>query len=508
MLRNSQMWQRNWRIVTVAALGAVLAFVGSFLVEPTFEASTRLLIHGRDATFLSSTGQDLTTQPGVVDSQLSQSLAGTYAGIATSRSVATAVVDELHLDAPSRSDGLVSTLAKGFAWAYRCGRAFVTSGYCADVDPYEKAVTEVQEGTAVQPLATNAGATAGQGSSYVLEITSSGHSPQEAKEVTDAVAAELVATSQARYSEDAQRSLKALQAQLAAAGKDVSAASTALATYQTENGISASDGKLALSAETYESLRSDLLKAQAEEADLRAQLVSIASSLSTIPRSAQSRQRIITGRSTTQLDSSNANTVYNDLLTQQRTTQASLDGQVARVRQLTEAVDGAAPISNNAKLAGMTGLESQLELAQKNQADLAASVQQARTSQAQGPVGLTRIDTAAEPPYPSEPKRYIYLALGLLLGALAGAGLTMWAKRHDPDAVDVEDGDPLDPRDPGDEARDPDLLDELAGSGAGQPVTQWPAPARAEVLTGAAPSGNGHHAPTTAPEPRQADGTT
>ncbi|MEO7446792.1 MAG: Wzz/FepE/Etk N-terminal domain-containing protein [Humibacillus sp.] len=500
-MRNSPMWQRNWRIVTVAVLGAVLAFVGSFLVQPTFEASTRLLIHGRDATFLSSTGQDLTTQPGVVDSQLSQSLAGTYAGIATSRTVASAVVDQLHLDSPSRSDGLVSTLAKGFAWVYRCSRAFVTSGYCADVDPYEKAVTEVQEGTAVAPLATNSGASAGQGASYVLEITSSGHSPQEAKEVTDAVATELVATSQARYTEDAQRSLKALQAQLASASKDVGAASTALAKYQTQHGISAADGKLALSAGTYESLRADLLKAQAEEADLRAQLTSIIGSLSSIPKSAQSSQRIVTGRSTTQLNSSNANTVYNDLLTQQRTTQASLDGQVARVRQLRNAVDGSAPLSNNATLAGMTGLESQLELAQKNQADLAASVQQARTSQAQGPVGLTRIDTAAQPPYPSEPKRYIYLALGLLLGALAGAGLTVWARRHEPDAaVDTAEGGPAGGA--GGAKADPDLFDELSGSP--RPVTQWPEPVPAPSLAGPV-SGNGHR-PVTAP--RQADGTT
>ena len=43
-------------------------------------------------------------------------------------------------------------------------------------------------------------------------------------------------------------------------------------------------------------------------------------------------------------------------------------------------------------------------------------------------VELTRLDSAAAPAYPSEPKRYIFLALGLLLGALAGWWLTMWQR--------------------------------------------------------------------------------
>lgn len=477
-MNNSTLWQRNWRIVTVAALGATLAFLGSFLIAPTFVSQTRILIHGRDATFLSSTGQDLTTQPGVIDSQLSNSLAATYAGMATSRGVATAVVEDLALDSPKRSDGLVSTLASGFAWVYRCTRAFVTAGYCADVNPYEKAVAEVQEGTSVEPLGANAGATAGLGGSYVLQVESSGNSPQEAQEVTNAVADELVAASQRRYAEDADRSLQALETQLAAATEDVGARSKALAEYQTKNGIAAADGKLALSAGTYEALRTDLLKAKAEEADLRAQLVSVEQSLATVPKNQSSSQTIVTGRSTTQLNSSNANTVYNDLLTQQRTTQAKLDGQVARVMQLEVSVNGATPISSNAALAEMADLETQLQLAQDIQADLTASVQRARTTKAQGPVGLTRIDTAGRPDYPTKPKRYIYLALGLLLGAVAGGGLTAWARRRE--------GGPLVPA----VANDPALMAELDPT---RPVTEWPEPETAEALTGAPAHGNGHH---------------
>jgi len=50
---------------------------------------------------------------------------------------------------------------------------------------------------------------------------------------------------------------------------------------------------------------------------------------------------------------------------------------------------------------------------------------------AQGPTDLTRLDQAAAPPYPAEPKRYMYLALGLLIGAVAGAVLAAQARRRE-----------------------------------------------------------------------------
>src|SRR5664279_5694689 len=92
--------RRYWRIPVVAVLGALLAFSGSFLLDPTYDSSTRLLIRARDTSFLSGSGKDLTAVQGVADSSLSKTLAETYAGVATSRSTAIAVVDSLHLDTP------------------------------------------------------------------------------------------------------------------------------------------------------------------------------------------------------------------------------------------------------------------------------------------------------------------------------------------------------------------------------------------------------------------------
>ncbi len=97
----------------VGLLAAALAFLASYLVYPTYESSTRLLVHGRDATFLSSTGEDLASQPGVVDASLSQALLSTYAGIATSRTVAVAVTDELALDQKPPSTSPYAAVAQG-----------------------------------------------------------------------------------------------------------------------------------------------------------------------------------------------------------------------------------------------------------------------------------------------------------------------------------------------------------------------------------------------------------
>ncbi|QTE29268.1 GumC family protein [Pengzhenrongella sicca] len=432
---------RHWRLVTVAAIGAILAFAGSYLVETTYSSSTRVLIRGRDATFLTSTGQDLSGQPGVVDSTLAQSLASTYAGIATSRSVAEAVVADLKLDDQPPKTGVLASAAKALAWVYRCGRAFVTSGFCARVDEHEKAVLGVQEGTAVEPLGANAGSSAGTTGSYVLEVRASGSTSTQAQAVTDAVADELIRASAERFQADSAENIASLQGLVASAEADVATRSGALAAFQTQHGILAADGRQTLSATTNEAVRSDLIQAQAQEADLRAQLASIDRALSTTPKNQTSSQRITTGRSTTELAGEDTNAVYTDLQIQQRTLQAQLQGQSARVAQLQATLDGAGTLADNAVAGELADLENAVSLAEQNLAAVTTTLQDAQVTQAQGPVDLTRLDQAGAPAYPSEPKRYIYLALGLLIGGLAGAGLTAQARRREPGVAPDEDDD-------------------------------------------------------------------
>ncbi len=421
---------RYWRIPVVGLLAATLAFVASYVVHPTYESSTRLLVHGRDATFLTSTGEDLTGQPGVVDASLSQALLSTYAGIATSRSVATAVVNDLKLDQQPPSTSPYAAVAEGLAWLYRCGRAFVTAGFCAPVDPYEKAILDVQEGVSAEPAGTNGGNSAGQQGSYVLEVRASGQSATQAREVTDAVANQLVELSHDRFKRDADKNADNLQVQVDAAAQLAKTKTLSVARYQTRNGISSADVRKQLSASTMEAVRASLLKARADLSDTQAQLASLEASMAQIPRDARSKQTIVTGRSTTETNTDSTSSVYSDLLTKLNTLKAEEAGFSARVARLQRQLDKAKPLANNGPLAELAVLQQDADLATSNLDTLTKSLQKAQTTAAQGAVDLSRLDPASQPTYPFKPKRYIYLALGLLIGALAGAALTAQADRR------------------------------------------------------------------------------
>ncbi|HEY5822515.1 MAG TPA: Wzz/FepE/Etk N-terminal domain-containing protein [Propionibacteriaceae bacterium] len=442
-MNTNEVFRRYWRIPLVALLAGALAFAASFVVGSTYESSTRLLVHGRDATFLTSTGQDLSAQPGVVDSSLSQALLSTYAGIATSRSVATDIVGELSLDTQPASTSVYAPLTQAAAWAYRCGRAFLTSGFCAKVDPLEKAILEVQEGITAQPTGTNSGADAGQQASYVLEVTASGNSPEQAKAVTDALANELVSLSNDRFKRDADANVVALQKQVKIAQTEVQEATAQVSAYQTKHGISVGDAKQVLSAGTIETVRSDLLKARADLADTEAQLASIEGSLANIPRDERTKETIVTGRSTTETNTQGANSVYNDLLSKLNGLKAQEAGQSARVDRLQKQVDAAKPLAKNGPLAELAVLQQGADLASQDLRDLTTLLQKSRTNAAQGAVDLSRLDQASQPSYPSKPKRYIYLALGLLIGGLAGALLTARIGTE-PRTSDEETGGPDD----------------------------------------------------------------
>lgn len=460
---------RYWRVPVVALLAAILAFAASYLVYPTYESSTRLLVHGRDATFLTSTGKDLTAQPGVVDASLSQALLSTYAGIATSRTVATEVVEHLELDQEPESTSPYAAVAQALAWVYRCGRAFFTSGFCAPVDPYEKAVLDVQEGTSAAPAGTNEGETAGQGGSYVLEVHSSGRTPEQARDITDAVADQLVRQSNQRFKADAEQSVARLEKQVATGEADLKARTRAVATYQTANGISTADAKQALSAATYESVRASLITARADLADSEAQIASVRRSISQIPKEQRSKQTIVTGRSTTEMNTDSTNTVYADLQTKLSTLQAEQDGHAARVERLAGEIDSARPLTKNGPLAELALLQQGVDLAAANVKDLTTDLQTARSTAVQGSVDLSRLDEASQPTYPTKPKRYIYLALGLLIGGLLGAALTAHARRplrRRPSEVitfDNPDPTPTDGRAANEEDEGIDLI--LAGDG-------------------------------------------
>src|SRR5438128_12179736 len=90
---------RNLKLIMlVAVLAMGLAYAGSYLFSPSYSATTKVLVRAREARFLTSSGQDLSRQPGVIDSSLAKSLGQTNAGLVTGRDVAERVVRDLGLD--------------------------------------------------------------------------------------------------------------------------------------------------------------------------------------------------------------------------------------------------------------------------------------------------------------------------------------------------------------------------------------------------------------------------
>lgn len=307
------LWRDYWRVPVIGILGAVLAFGGSFAFAPTYASSTKLLVRGRDATFLTTTGQDLSAQPGVVDSSLAKALGETQSALLMSRAVAETVVDRLDLAHPKpEPSGWFGKTKRFIGDAYRQTRAILTFGY------YEE--PEIREGTIA---AVHAGLTAAPvRDSYVLQLTATADDPQLAADIANAAADALVEISTARFRADAESYRDQIRVQLDEAVAQEHAASELVIARRYELGMDTSG-------------HTDLELSPNDLADL--------------------------GR-----------------------LEAEHDIAAARYRQLT----------------------SQFQDAQAN-------IERGRFE-------VTRVDQADVPIYPVKPVRYLYLAVGLVFGAVLG----------------------------------------------------------------------------------------
>ena len=157
-----QAMRRYWRIPVLALLSAILAFGGSFLVSKQYTSKTRLLIHGQDATFLSSTGTDPAQQPKVADGRCRRRWRRPmreWPPVAASRSRWWTSWTWTH---PTPGTGPIHALQGAAAWTYKCTRAFITFGYCAPANRREKAIEEVITGARAEQLGVTSGSAAGQ----------------------------------------------------------------------------------------------------------------------------------------------------------------------------------------------------------------------------------------------------------------------------------------------------------------------------------------------------------
>jgi uncharacterized protein involved in exopolysaccharide biosynthesis len=262
----------------------------------------------------------------------------------------------------------------------------------------------------------------------------------------------------------------------------VAAASEAASAYKVEHGIADVDEELVLSAATQEELESQLRQYEVELAGAGARLASLNGSIGSTDPNDTGSQVIETGRSQTEVQQNQSNPVYQDLLLERDRVEAQIGDLTASRDALLDRLDLDSAAELTAEQAELLQLERDLVIAETAQQEVSEQYQQALVNAESGTVELTRIDEASLPNYPIAPKRYLYLALGLLIGGLAGGGLTWLAFRREAgrdegEGVDEEESQPL------------DLRDRATGNGGSEADERLPV--RAGAGAGEGPNGGG-----------------
>jgi uncharacterized protein involved in exopolysaccharide biosynthesis len=224
-----------------------------------------------------------------------------------------------------------------------------------------------------------------------------------------------------RFSRDSAAYRDLLKRQLRAAQSDEVRTSQAIADFQRRHGLGDVATELSLSAENRSALQSRLEQKRADLSAAQAQLSSLQAQLQSTPAESSTSQKITTGRSSTTVDNTAANQLFESLQSQQATARAQVSGLSAEVGAIQSA------LSNSKSTAPLTQAQARLQqlaldqqVTQQTVQTLASQYQQARLNTVSNTVELTRVDSAIKPIFPIAPRRYMFLAVGLLLGMVLG----------------------------------------------------------------------------------------
>lgn len=407
-----------WRVGVVAVLAAGLTFGASFLIAPTYESSTQLLIRGRDASFLTTTGEGLRDQPGVVDASLAEALGQTQRALLSSRAVARMVVDDLGpdvLEAPPQT-GFAAVRGQIRDLVSRT-RTFLTHGFVDEPDPVEELVDEIHDGLTAEVMQE----------SYMLELTAEADAPRRAALIADSAADALVEISRERFQRESENHRDFLADQLEVARGEEREAAAAVEAFKRENDVSELGLDIELGATSTEELRRQQRDNRIELAGAEAELSSIQDALTEVQETRSTTSEIVTGRSTTTIEASNASTLHDELTARKATAESQVAALEAREERIQEALDPGNERRLTEEESRMRELELSYAVASDTVSQLSERHQEAILTAGSGRLEVTRVDTANVPLFPSAPTRYVYLALGAVLGALAGLLLTGYA---------------------------------------------------------------------------------
>jgi len=407
-----RLWSDYWKVPVVGLIAAMLAFLGSFVLSPTYQSSTNLLVRARNTTFLSGNGTSLNQTPAVLDSDLAKALSDTQGALLSTDTVARMVVQQLQLDKPKpESNGPIATTRRAFSSVYHHIKAYLMFGTYKSPGRFDGAVQAVNSGLAGAQVKD----------SFVLNLTAQADNPKLAAAIANAAANSLVTIANERFSQDSLAYRDLLKQQLDAAQSDQARATNAVASFQRAHGITDIATELALSAKSQADLQTQLQQTQAQLSDSQAELASVESQLTSTPAETSTSQKITTGRSSTTIDNTQSSPIYQNLRAQEASLRARVSGYGAQLGALRTALRDSKPSGPlTAAQARLQQLALQQQIAQETMHNLATQYQQAKLSTVGNTVELTRVDTAPTPNMPIAPRRYMYIAVGLILGMVLG----------------------------------------------------------------------------------------
>lgn len=411
-------------IAVIAILAAVVAYGASYVFSPSYGATTKVLVRAREARFLTSTGQDLANQPGVIDSSLAKSLAQTNAGLVASRDVAERVVNDLHLDVPRPEDtSFIGSVRSEIKRAYTVAKSIIAHGFYAEpATPFEAAVVELQGELKATPIKD----------SYLIEVKASADDPKLAAAIAEAATVALVDVSKARFAKDATTYQDFLKTQVDRAQSDVQAADHAIRDYKQANGITNVSEQLRLSAGSQEQVRQQLQQAEVDLDGAQAKRTAIQRSVASLSDTEQTTTTVQSGRSATTTTSTSPNIVYQQLsrdLAQVRSDIAALEARrdALKASLITPDTNSGVLPTQEAKL---NELHLTLTAREDTFRTIQGTYQQAIINAAQGAQEISQADHATVPLYPERPVRWLIAVIGLILGCAAALFLAFLIDRR------------------------------------------------------------------------------
>lgn len=419
---------RHLRLIAIVCIAAaVIAYAGSYLFSPSYSATTKVLVRAREARFLTSSGQDLSRQPGIIDSSLAKSLGQTNAGLVKGRDVAERVVKDLGLDQPKPQDSSVlGSIRSAFKKAYNVAKALIAHGFYTEPSTQvEAAIIDVQNSLDATPLKD----------SYLLEIKASADSPELAAAIADGAAVALESVNKERFEKDANTYRDFLKQQVDRAKADVDAADKAIQDYKQANGITTVSEQLKLSASSQETLRQSLRQAEADLDAALAKQLSLERSLANVSSTEESTTTVQSGRSSTTTTATAPNKLYQDLqrdLSDVKSQVASLKARVSTLQAQLSSSNASGSGVLPAQEAKLNELELSRSTRQSAYTVIRSSYDEAILNSAQGADEVSQVDHATVPLYPDRPVRWMFALLGLVLGATFGIVLAAWVDRRRP----------------------------------------------------------------------------